>query len=138
MGFSRQEYWSGLPFFPPGDLPDPGIEPTSLMSLALAGGFLTTGATWEARTQKRAKFLNLRDLVFFDSHLCFWLPRWVVSVGKNPPASAGEAGDLGSIPGSGRSPGEGSGNPLQYFCLGNPMDRGAWPATVYGVTESWT
>ena len=42
------------------------------------------------------------------------------------------AGDMGSIPGSGRSPGEGNGNPLQYSCLGNPTDRGAWPATVHG------
>ena len=48
MGFSRQEYWSGLPLPPSGDLPDPGIEPTSLMSPALAGGFFTTRATWEA------------------------------------------------------------------------------------------
>ena len=48
MGFFRQEYWSGLPFPPPGDLPDPGIQPTSLMSPALAGVFLTTSATWEA------------------------------------------------------------------------------------------
>ena len=48
MGFSRQEYWSGLPFLSPGDLPDPGIEPASLMSLALAGRFFTTSATWEA------------------------------------------------------------------------------------------
>ena len=47
-GFSRQEYWSGLLFPPPGDLPDPGIEPGSLMSLALAGGFFTTSAPWEA------------------------------------------------------------------------------------------
>ena len=47
MGFSRQEYWSGLPFPPPGDLPDPGIEPESLKSPALEGGFLTTSATWE-------------------------------------------------------------------------------------------
>ena len=47
MGFSRQEYWSGLPFPPPGDLPDPGIEPTSPSSPALAGGFFTTSATWE-------------------------------------------------------------------------------------------
>ena len=51
---------------------------------------------------------------------------------KNPPANAG---DLGSIPGSGRSPGEGNGNPLHYSCLGNPMDRGAWQATVHGVTK---
>ena len=48
MGFSRQEYWSGLPCPPPGDLPDPEIEPVSLMSPALAGGFFTTSATWEA------------------------------------------------------------------------------------------
>ena len=47
-GFSRQEYWSGMPCPPPGDLPNPGIEPTSLMSPALAGGFFTTSATWEA------------------------------------------------------------------------------------------
>ena len=48
MGFSRQEDWSGLPCSPPGDLPDPGIEPTSLMYPALAGVFFTTSATWEA------------------------------------------------------------------------------------------
>ena len=47
MGFSRQEYWIGLPCSPPGDLPDPGIEPTSLESPALAGEFFTTSATWE-------------------------------------------------------------------------------------------
>ena len=48
MGFSRQEYWSGLPCLPPGDLSDPGIELVSLMSPALAGRFFTTSATWEA------------------------------------------------------------------------------------------
>ena len=47
-------------------------------------------------------------------------------------------GDLGSIPGLGRSPGEGNGCPLQYFCLENSMDRGAWKATVHGVMKSWT
>ena len=47
-------------------------------------------------------------------------------------------GDLGSIPGEGRSSGEGNGNPLQYSCLENPMDRGAWWATVHGVAKSWT
>ena len=54
---------------------------------------------------------------------------------KNPPASAGDVKDAGSIPGLGRSPGGGSGNPLQYSSLENPMDRGAWQATVYGVTR---
>ena len=48
MGFSREEYWSGLPCPPPGDLPDPGIEPVSLASPALAGGFFATSTTWEA------------------------------------------------------------------------------------------
>ena len=53
MGFSRQEYWSGLPCPPPGDPPNPGIETMSLMSAALAGGFLTTSATWEAPVVSR-------------------------------------------------------------------------------------
>ena len=52
--------------------------------------------------------------------------------GSDGKESACNAGDMGSIPGSGRSPGEGNSNPLQYSCLGNPMDRGAWPTTVHG------
>ena len=54
------------------------------------------------------------------------------SVVKNTPVNVG---DVGSIPGLGRSPGEGKGNPHQYSCLGNPMDKGAWWATVHGVTK---
>ena len=57
----------------------------------------------------------------------------MVLVVKNLPASAGALRDMGSIPGSGRSPGGVHGNPLQHSCLENPMDRGAWPATVPGV-----
>ena len=57
---------------------------------------------------------------------------------KNPPADAGNAGDAGLIPGSGRSPGGGHGNPFQYSCLENPMDGGAWWVTVHGVAKSWT
>ena len=57
---------------------------------------------------------------------------------KNLPANAGDAGDEGSTPGSGRSPEGGNGNPLQYSCLENPMHRGAWLAAVHGVTESDT
>ena len=56
---------------------------------------------------------------------------------KNPPANARDIRDAGSIPGS-RSPGEGNGNPFQYSCLENPMDRGAWRATVHGVKKSQT
>ena len=55
---------------------------------------------------------------------------------KNPPVNKGDEGDAGSIPGSGRSPGEGNGNPLQYSCLEHPMDRRAWQDTVNGVTKS--
>ena len=55
---------------------------------------------------------------------------------KNPPAKAGDMRDTGSISGSGRSPGGGHGNPLQYSCLENPRDRGAWWATVHGVAKS--
>ena len=58
--------------------------------------------------------------------------------GSEVKASARNAGDLGSIPGLGRSPGEGNGNPLQCSCLKNPMDGGAWWATVHGVTKSRT
>ena len=57
---------------------------------------------------------------------------------KNPPANAGDARDMGWIPGSGRSPGEGNDYALQYSCLENYMDKGAWWVTVNGVTKSWT
>ena len=57
---------------------------------------------------------------------------------KNPPANAGDVRDAGSIPGSGRFPGGGHGNPLQYSCLENPMDRGAWWAIIHGVAKSQT
>ena len=58
--------------------------------------------------------------------------------GSDGEESACNAADPGLIPGSGRSPGEGNGNPLRYACLENPMDRGAWRAIVNGVTKSWT
>ena len=57
---------------------------------------------------------------------------------KNLPANAGDVRNSGLIPGSGRSPAEGIGNPLQYSCLENPMDRGAWQATVHGVAQNRT
>ena len=55
--------------------------------------------------------------------------------GSDGKASVYNAGDMGSIPGSGRSAGEGNGNPLQYYCLENPMDRGAWQPTVHGIAR---
>ena len=62
----------------------------------------------------------------------------VVLVAKNPPANAEDIRDAGLIPGSRRSTGGGHGNPLQYFCLENPTDRGALRATAHGVAKSWT
>ena len=82
MGFSRQEYWSGLPFPSPGDLPHPGIEPASLTSPAFTGGF----------------FWYMRSLLFTIVY----------------------------------------GTQLQYSCLENPMDGGAWKAAVRGVAEGQT
>ena len=64
------------------------------------------------------------------------LPQWLS--GKESACNAGDIRDVGSIPGSGRSPGEGNGNPLQYSCQENPMDREAWQATVHSIAESQT
>ena len=66
MGFSRQEYWSGLPCPPPGDLPDPGIEPVPIMSPALAGRFFTTSATWEAPLPRAS---DANDLICVFTHV---------------------------------------------------------------------
>ena len=62
----------------------------------------------------------------------------MVLVVKNLLANAGDTRDTGSVPRLGRSPGEGNGNPLQYSCIGNPMDRGAWRPTVHGISKSLT
>ena len=66
-----------------------------------------------------------------------WASR-VDHVVKNLPVNSEDTSDMDLIPESGRFPGEGNGNPLQYSCLENPMERGAWWATVYGVPKSWT
>ena len=89
MGFSRQEYWSGLSCSPPGDLPDPGIEPASLMSPALTSGFFTTSATWEALVCLNVKVtqlcLTLCDPMDYTVHgiLQARLLEWVTQ-GLNP------------------------------------------------------
>ena len=79
-----------------------------------------------------------RDLTHISYVFCFgvFTSSATNSVVKNLPANAGDAGDTDSIPGLGRSPGGGNGNPLQHSCLGYPMDRGAWTATVHVVTKS--
>ena len=73
-----------------------------------------------------------------DFSVPIWKPITGFPGGSEVKASACNAGDLGLIPGSGRSPGEGNGNPLQYSCLENPMEGGAWWATVHGVAKSRT
>ena len=103
MAFSRQEYWSGLPFPMPGDLPDPGIKPTSP---ALQADSLLLSHLGRVRNSKLTVL-------------------WGFHHGSDGKESACNAGDPGLIPGSGRSPGEGNGTPLQCSCLRNPMDREA-------------
>ena len=71
-------------------------------------------------------------------HLSFIWASKVVLLVKNLPDNAGDIKDVGLIPGSGRSPGEENDNPLQYSCLENSMDRGAWEAIVHGVAKDWT
>ena len=74
--------------------------------------------------------------IYVYLQLIHGLPCWLSS--KESACNAGDAGDAGSIPGSGRSPGGGHGNPLQYSCLKNPIDRRAWRATVHRASETWT
>ena len=81
---------------------------------------------------------TITQMKLYEDILRFPRCLWGFPVGSGVKASACNAGDLDSVPGSGRSPGEGNGNPLQYSCLENPMDGGAWWATVHGVAKSRT
>ena len=107
MGFPRQEYQIGLHFLIQGGLPDPGFEPESLVSPA-----------WQADSSPLS---HLGSPSLLLQVTCKDFPG-----GSDGKASVYNAGDLDSIPGWGRSTGEGDGTPLQYYCLENPMDRGAW------------
>ena len=77
--------------------------------------------------------MSLTPFIMMSLNLWIFFFFWY---GKNPPANVGDIKDAGSIPGSGRSPGGGHGNPLQYSCLENPMDRRGWQATVPSVAKS--
>ena len=85
--------------------------------------------------QNIIKFLVRQKYISFLKYIYFM---YDFPGGSDSKASACNAGELGSVPGWGRSPGEGNGDPLQYSCLENPMDRGAWWATVHGVAKSRT
>ena len=90
---------------------------------------------------KCSQILGFSMMSLFQG-LLFCLPRgtggWKGGVVKDPPANAGNVRDQGSVPGLGRSPGRGNDKPLQHSCRENPMDSGAWQATVHGVEKSWT
>ena len=82
---------------------------------------------------------EIGNQISLSLEILFFITAYVATKeGSDGKESTCYAEDLGSIPGWGRSPGEGNGNPLQYSCLEDPMDRGAWWATVYGVAKSWT
>ena len=92
-----------------------------------------------ATEQQQQQGKDLEDVQRDHSHFkVLFLSIWDFPGGSDGKASTYNAGDLGLISRSGRSPGEENGNPLQYSCLENPMDRGAWQATVHGVAKSQT
>ena len=120
----------------------------SCSSWLLDGGilflsWLPSGLTFRASVCEG--LIAVTSCLYWKDQATFFFLHWQYQVwgggasqvipGKGSPASAENAG---SIPGSGRSPGEGNGNPLQHSCLGNPMDREDWWATVHGITKSWT
>ena len=108
-------------------LPRPGIEP---VSPTMAGRFFITEPPGKPNKQTT---VLLKYLYTF-----YWATQAALVVKKNLPANAGNVRDPGSIPGLGRPPGGGHGNPLQFSCLENPMDRGVWWATGHRITKSWT
>ena len=91
---------------------------------------------WKTFKERILKIEARRDRITYDKYSCCPCASQMAQVVKNLPASAGDSRDVGLIPGSGRSLGGGNGDPLQYSCLKNSMDREAWWATVHGVTES--
>ena len=145
MGFSRQEYWSGLPRPPPGDLPNQGMEPTSLMSSCIGRQVLyhwchhalnkvqhLAGQQWP-----RALSLVLLEIRMAPTskhglssfEITFVRPmNW--GLRPCPVSNLMESTHMFNR--------EGNGNPLQYSCLENPVDRGAWWAAVHRVAQSWT
>ena len=90
----------------------------------------TIGITWDVGSKRRLGCLRLQLNACLECSFPGNRQRTLGAVGKNPPASARDTEDVGSFPGLGRSPGGGSGSPLQYSCLGNPTDGGAWQTPV--------
>ena len=108
----------------------------SVLPMNIQGWFplgLTGGISWQGKALSRI-FSNTT----VQKHQIFGAASRVVLLVKDPPANAGDIRDAVSVPGLGRSSGEGNDKPLQYSCLGNPMDRETWQAVVHRVTKSWT
>ena len=120
MEVSRQGYWSTLPYPSPGDIPNPGIEPRSL---ALEADSLPSELPAYSFLKGVFYLFVKWPIIYLDSSLVMDSN---FPGGSDGRVSAYNAGDLGSIPGLGGSSGEGNGNPLQYSCLENPRNGGAW------------
>ena len=101
--------------------------------ITFRNGEMNCKFSFEKIVMLHTKLTKIQVLVFLPLPFLHFLNTSYLPVGSDGKESACNAGDPGSIPGSGRSPGEGNGNPLQYFCLQNSMDRGAWWATVHGL-----
>ena len=99
------------------------------------GQFSGSLESWNQSSHSKGSEFDLKFCVVL---YIFFSTGWNFPGGSDGKASVYNVGVLGSIPGLGRSPGKGNGNPLQYYCLKNPMDRGAWQATVHGVAKSQT
>ena len=148
MGFSRQEYWSELPFYSLRDLPNQRANPSLLHwqinSLSLGHQIFSSVQFSHSVMSDSCELIDcstpgfpvhhqLPELAQTHVHILTYTP-----MVKNLPANARDVRNMGSIPGSGRSPGGEHGNPLQYSCLENPMNRGAWQDAVHRITKSWT
>ena len=158
--FLETIHWSGLSCPPPGHLQNPGVEPASLMSLALEGGFITTSATWEAQCHPSVQFSSLSCVWLFATP---WTAAHQASLSITNSWSLLKFMSIELVMSSNHLilchtllllPSiflsirvfsnesvlcrEGNGNPLQYSCLENPMDGRAWWATVHGVLKSRT
>ena len=128
LGFSRQEHWSGLPF------PSPMHESEKSNEVAQSCQTLSDPMDCSLPGSSVHGIFQARVLEW----VAIAFHTYTLQCGKESAYNAGDSGDVVLIPGSGRYPGGGNGNPLQYSCLENPIDREAWRATVHWVTKSCT
>ena len=156
MEFFRQEYWRGLPCTPPGDLSDPGFQPISPAAAILQADSLPLSHRGSSdglyvSLKSNSWFILIinkfpsvydlhlvRDVFRFKSTLQAYWGFPDCSSSKESAHNVGDRGDASSIPESGRSPGGGNCNLLQYSCWENPMDRGPWRVAVPEVSKTWT